>query len=286
IGIDARFNIDPPLSKGVVDRHNWDKFIDFIKDHYKDNIQVEIKPNYINFKAGEHPKLPFKGHKFLRFSSKVSGSTAMTSGVERYINTVARVACVHFGSHVKYWNEAADQYSIYGWKKVNESIRSYEQPDESKLPTSIAHFINGTDPLKELEIPLFEIKNIPGKGKGLVARFNISSGTRILCEKPLFTVRGAKSREELETMLVAKLKAMSKSSQRQFLSLHNKSPGKYPFSGIFKTNALPCGSSSPISGVYPTACFINHSCTPNAHNSWNSNEEDETIHAIQLIKSG
>jgi hypothetical protein len=85
------------------------------------------------------------------------------------------------------------------------------------MPTSIAHFINGTDPLRELEIPLFEIKDIPGKGKGLVARFNISSGTRILCEKPLLTVR-AKSREELETILVEKLKAMPKSSQRQFLS--------------------------------------------------------------------
>jgi hypothetical protein len=153
------------------------------------------------------------------------------------------------------------------------------------MPTSIAQFINGTDPLKELGIPLFEIKDIPGKGRGLVARFNISSGTRILCEKPLLTLH-AKSREELETVLVAKLRAMPKSSQRQFLSLHNNSPGKLPFSGIFKTNALPCGAGSPIGSVYPTACFINHSCIPNAHNSWNSNEEHETIHAIRPIKSG
>lgn len=85
---------------------------------------------------------------------------------------------------------------------------------------------------------------------------------------------------------MVKLKAMSKSSQRQFLSLHNNSPGKYPFGGIFKTNALPCGSGSSIGGVYPTVCFINHSCIPNAHNSWNSNEEHETIHAIRPIKSG
>lgn len=139
MGIDAGFDMDPPLSKGVVDRHNWDKFINFIKDHYKDDIQVEIKPNYINFKAGEHPKLPFEGHKFLRFSSKVSGSTAMTSGVERYIETVARVAHLHFGSRVKYWNEAADKYGIYDWKKVNESIRSYEQVRHAFLPTVAPH---------------------------------------------------------------------------------------------------------------------------------------------------
>jgi hypothetical protein len=127
MGIDAGFDMDPPLSKGVVDRHNWGRFIDFVKEQYKDDIQVEIKPNYMNFKAGEHPKLPFEGHKFLRFSSKVSGSTAKDSGVERYIDTVTRVAQVHFGSRVQYWNEAADQHGVYDWKKVHESIRSYEQ---------------------------------------------------------------------------------------------------------------------------------------------------------------
>lgn len=153
------------------------------------------------------------------------------------------------------------------------------------MSTSIAHFLNGTDPLKELDIPLFEIKDIPGKGKGLIARFNISSGTRILCEKPLLIVQ-PKPREELESVLAAKLKALSKASQRQFLTLHNNFPGKFPFSGIVKTNALPCGSGSPVGGVYPTLCLINHSCVPNAHNSWNSTEEHETIYAIRPIKSG
>ncbi|KAF2433998.1 SET domain-containing protein [Tothia fuscella] len=128
--------------------------------------------------------------------------------------------------------------------------------------------MNGTDPLTELEIPLFEIRDIPGKGKGLIARFDVSTGT------------------QLETILVAKLKAMPKLSQRQFLSLHNNSPGKYPFSGIFKTNALPCGPGSPIGGVYPTAYFINHSCVPNAHNNWNNNKKHETIYAIRPIKIG
>lgn len=160
------------------------------------------------------------------------------------------------------------------------------QPDEVEVPISIAHFLNGTDPLKDLNIPLFEIKDIPGKGKGLVARFNISSGTRILCEKPLVICRPQSSHEELETFLVAKLKSMSKTSQRQFLALHNNFPGKYPFSGIFKTNALPCGSGSPVGAVYPTVCFINHSCLPNAHNNWNEAEEHETIHAIRPIEKG
>lgn len=118
-----------------------------------------------------------------------------------------------------------------------------------------------------------------------VAHFNIPQGTRIICEKPLLRA-GPMPRDELEGFLGTKLKAMSKESQRQFLSLHNSFPAKKPFSGIFRTNALPCGSGSSIGGVYPTSCLINHSCMPNAHNNWNSDKEHETIHAIRSIERG
>lgn len=127
MGIDAGFDMVPCLSRGVVDKHNWDKFIGFIVNHYKDDAQVEIKPNYILFKAGEHPTLPFEGHKFLRFSSKVSGSTAKATRAESYIDTVTRIAKCHFGNRIQYWNDGADQYGKYNWEEVHESIRSYEQ---------------------------------------------------------------------------------------------------------------------------------------------------------------
>lgn len=94
------------------------------------------------------------------------------------------------------------------------------------------------------------------------------------------------SPNKLEGILAKKLRAMPRESQRQFLSLHNNFPGKSPFSGTFKTNALPCGSGSSVGGIYPTVCLINHSCLPNAHNSWNSAEEHETIHAIRAIEAG
>jgi hypothetical protein len=56
---------------------------------------VEVKPSYIEFK---HPLLPFECHKFLRFSSKISGSHS--KGVEKSIDTVTRVAKTQFGSRV------------------------------------------------------------------------------------------------------------------------------------------------------------------------------------------
>ena len=106
MGIDTGFDMVPRLSKGAVDKQNWQLFIEVIKEHYQNDDLVEIKPNYVLFKAGEHPLLPFEGHKFLRFSSKTSGSHA--KGVEKYIDTVTRVAQVSFGSRVRRWNEATD----------------------------------------------------------------------------------------------------------------------------------------------------------------------------------
>lgn len=144
---------------------------------------------------------------------------------------------------------------------------------------------SGADSLQGLNLPVFEIKDIPGKGRGLIARVNIPSGTRILCEKPLFTAQPTIP-SVMEPILATKLKALPKASQRQFLSLHNNFPGKYPFSHTFGTNALSCGPDSAVGGVYPTICLINHSCMPNCHNNWNDDLKHETIHAVTPIKVG
>lgn len=129
------------------------------------------------------------------------------------------------------------------------------------------------------------MKDVPGKGRGLIARSDISKGTQILCEKPLL-LAGPMPPDVLNLKLAADLKKLPKESQRRFLSLHNSRPGELPFYSIFKTNALPCGPDSSTGGVYPTICFINHDCLPNAHNNWNSEAEHETIYATRAIAAG
>ncbi|PVI03084.1 hypothetical protein DM02DRAFT_499064, partial [Periconia macrospinosa] len=285
MGCDAGFDMVPPLSKGVEDREKWAQFIEEVKNIFASDEKVEFKRNYINFNAGEHPKLPFQGHKFLRFSSKITGSNASATGVEHYIEMVTEMTKKYFRPRVYYWNELYDRHGKYSWTEVNASLDSYEAPPEAEEPTELMTSLTGNDTPKNLEALIFEIKEVPGKGKGLIACVDIPAGTRILCEKPIFTAQ-ARSREELEQLIAMKLRTLTKSSQRQFLSLHNKSPGKYPFSGIFKTNALPCGPDSQIGAVYPTVCLINHSCLPNAHNNWNTSKEHETIHATRPIKKG
>lgn len=138
MGIDAGFDMVLRLGKGAVDMQNWQSFIKVIKERYQNDALVEIKPNYLEFKAGEHPLLPFECHKFLRFSSKTSGSHA--KGVEEYIDTVTRVAQCHFGSRVQYWNEAADGRGFYNWQEVHDSIESYEQVCYDTLHLTVGGF--------------------------------------------------------------------------------------------------------------------------------------------------
>lgn len=131
MGMDAGFDMVPRLSRGALDSYKWQSVLERIKNHYKDDDQVEVKPNCIEFRAGEHPKLPFEGHKFLRFSSKISGGHA--NGIEEYIDTVRLFAELEFGSRIRAWSELFEQSGIYSWKDVNESIKSYEQVCLSRL---------------------------------------------------------------------------------------------------------------------------------------------------------
>ena len=127
MSIDAGFDMVPQLNKGAVDTHNWENFIRLLKRSYENDSQVDIMPNYLLFKAGEHPKLPFEGHKFLRFSSKISGKNATDTRIEDYIDKVTLLATCSFGSPVRPWNEADGLEGHYDWTDVNESIRSYER---------------------------------------------------------------------------------------------------------------------------------------------------------------
>lgn len=82
--IEAGFDMVPRLTKGAVDKQNWQSFIKFIKAHYNNDELVDVKPNYIVFKAGEHLLLPFEGHKFLRRLKDFGQSLKGSRGIHRY----------------------------------------------------------------------------------------------------------------------------------------------------------------------------------------------------------
>lgn len=164
---------------------------------------------------------------------------------------------------------------------------AFSQPDAPGLARSATPSNPNTERAVQTAVdgPIFDIKDLPGKGKGLVAKVDISKGAHILSEKPLFAAE-APIFTDPESLIAAKLSKLPKNAQRQFLSLYNRSPGKMPFTNIFKTNALPCGVGSTTGAICLTICRINHSCFPNAHHSWNDAAEHETVYAIRPIKAG
>lgn len=127
--------------------------------------------------------------------------------------------------------------------------------------------------------PFFKMVLIPGRGEGVVVGSDISRGTQILNEKPLFTG---------PNMPLTKFPKFPKMDQREkmVIRLPPTSLGRYPFSGIVKTNALPRGYGPTTGGVYPIICLSSHICFANWHSNWNQDLGLETIHAIKDIRAG
>jgi hypothetical protein len=144
-------------------------------------------------------------------------------------------------------------------------------------------------PKKQSATPkLYILTPVSGKGQGLIAAQDISKGTRILSDEPLFRIQSFGSElPVIEKEIEGKLNLLSHDDKRNFFSLHNSTPGdSYPLTGIVKTNALSLGSNSRVGGIFPTISRINHSCRPNTQHTWNSSTGHETIHAIRDIKKG
>jgi hypothetical protein len=109
--------------------------------------------------------------------------------------------------------------------------------DFDDKPTKEVEFTRHEGPTSKLYI----LTPLPGKGQGLIAVQDISRGTRILSEKPLFRIPSFGSGQPaIEKTIERKLNLLSQDDQRTFLSLHNNTPGgSYPLAGVAKTNALP-----------------------------------------------
>lgn len=89
----------------------------------------------------------------------------------------------------------------------------------------------------------YVLKDVPGKGRGLIATERIPKGTRILSEQPVVTIpEGRFDHEWLKIHIVQQVNALDERQQQSFYSLHNI----YPYQnvseqwlGIIRTNSFP-----------------------------------------------
>ena len=131
---------------------------------------------------------------------------------------------------------------------------------------------------------MYAIQDVPGKGKGLIAARDIPKGARIIFEKPIFAVG-----EPVESELAERVTSLDQHQRGEFLSMSNIHPFNDHLAqwvGILYTNALPVGSKLELSGIFLTACRINHACDNNAAHCWHDDCNRLTVHAIRGISKG
>lgn len=136
----------------------------------------------------------------------------------------------------------------------------------------------------------FEMQDIPGKGKGMIATKAILAGELILFEAPLFTLPSSCSNSDV----LAELVKLAESEQREFFSLSNCHRGRLsPPIGICRTNGLPCGDQSTLSGetaerfgLFLLGSRFNSSCVPNVNNYWDDSQQKISFRALRDVDAG
>lgn len=138
--------------------------------------------------------------------------------------------------------------------------------------------------------PIYALKDIPGKGKGLVAAQHIPKGTRILSEQPIVSLlEGQMDETRLKAHVSRQIQALSEQQRHSFLFLHNLYPYQditEQYLGIIRTNALPIEADGVAGGIFFEACRINHACDNNAQKNWNRCIKRHTVHALRDIPKG
>ncbi|KAF5672045.1 SET domain-containing protein [Fusarium heterosporum] len=130
---------------------------------------------------------------------------------------------------------------------------------------------------------MIALREVPGKGKGLIATQKIPKGTRILSEKPVVTVpEYASDSPALRESIRKQVDALPSDQREAFLAMRNIYPKEATsqYLGIIRTNGLPMDSGS---GIFLAACRINHACDNNAQKGWNKKTERHTVHALRDI---
>ncbi|KAI1455486.1 SET domain-containing protein [Annulohypoxylon moriforme] len=114
----------------------------------------------------------------------------------------------------------------------------------------------------------FTVDDVPGKGKGLLAKRGIKKWDIVLVDHPallahmdIFDVLGSEIREDI---LEQALKQLPE-EQREGIMALERSMGGEPIEDILKTNifGVELGFEIPHLGLFPITSRINHDCRPN-----------------------
>ncbi|CZR69004.1 uncharacterized protein PAC_18905 [Phialocephala subalpina] len=138
--------------------------------------------------------------------------------------------------------------------------------------------------------PLFEVKPIPGKGLGLVARRFISRGTEILREDAILKCNREFICKEISLMNVPNDKKARFMELQSQCNCDQTPCLETPFQRIFELNCFGFYAEKDFRGpsntyIYLISARINHDCMPNTAGAF-TEEEYVTVQAIKDIHPG
>ncbi|KAF8336986.1 uncharacterized protein EI90DRAFT_2910914 [Cantharellus anzutake] len=137
--------------------------------------------------------------------------------------------------------------------------------------------------------PPFEVTELPGRGKGLVATHQIKQGQLIMTEKPLFILPNAISSSPTK-LLNDVTSQLTPFEHAQYFNLSYpshvvSSPDEVALS-IFMTNAIAAGEDE--AGIFPVTARLNHGCSRafNVVYHWREEKHELVVHALRDIEPG
>ncbi|KAF7534499.1 hypothetical protein G7054_g6198 [Neopestalotiopsis clavispora] len=155
--------------------------------------------------------------------------------------------------------------------------------------------------------PLWSVQDVPGKGKGLVARRSLEAGDHIMSATPSVMIdydvfTGVADAAELWALQVAAVAGLSDGHRDIFLGLstHDDDFADHAerVSKIILTNSfdIPLGGIVPKRGeeendenfytVFPEISRMNHDCRPNAEYYFDPTTFAQHVHAARPIAAG
>ena len=304
---DYGFDVYPPLEPTEINQAQYDKFLDAFLAVYgirRDNgastapigPEPESETTYIEPWVGGYPRLPRQCHRFLRFSNI---TLAANPAYVQHIRAVTTIAREYFGDRIYEFSETSgsDRYirrnGCYNYTEIQAALnRPGQASSQGTGPAALPlrgheESVNGIISLDvSVDSQSYEIKQIPGKGQGMIATSDIPKGARIVLDAPVFWLPNSmETTGAAERAVIHKVKSLSREQQREFFTLHNAHKGECsPLLGIARTNMLPLAGDN--GGLFLKASRINHACRPNAQNAWNDDGGFLTIHALRDIDAG
>ncbi|CAM1507995.1 Fc.00g048430.m01.CDS01 [Cosmosporella sp. VM-42] len=295
------FDIVPRLPNTPSVQKAWAEMIDWLRQKPFADAPIRFHPFFAEFALGDHPILPLSGHDCVRFSSEIPAPDpdgATITKIEVIINTLGVYMREMFGNRILFWDGRKGEKGFYSCSDVQATInacrlpskpelyRSYDEPQWSKE----GHFFIGNDTSQ-----IITVKDVPGMGKGLVARCSIPGGTRLTNEQPLLIVSMMIQNTSLDTLarLETEMKTLLSTKylgvREEFLTLPGACP-PYQLASIVRHNCFTAleGPGNHVA-VYPsnsTIRWINHSCLPNAHYAWNHETKHGTVHTTRRLRPG